>query len=190
MAISRVPKIQNPKLFDKVIQQLQQGLKDNLSWLDYSFGRAERLVKQIEGKRYYTPNVYLGKNQYEQVTPDAVKMGNYSFFVMEEPQEVTKESPMEVVLRSPFSLVVWVDMRKVGLDGDERNTETVKEQILEAIDRTFLRNGRVTVQRIFERAENVFAGFTLDEIDNQFMMSPFYGWRFYGEMITTNECAI
>ena len=35
---------------------------------------------------------------------------------------------------------------------------------------------------------SVMAGFSLDEVDNQYLMSPFAGFRFYGEMIVTNDC--
>ena len=55
--MERVPIIKKPELFDRVIGFIQQGLADGLPWLNYSFGRSERLVKSIQGKRYYTPNI-------------------------------------------------------------------------------------------------------------------------------------
>lgn len=61
--MDRVPIIKNPELFDRVIANIQKGLADGLPWLNYSFGRAERLVKSIQGKRYYTPNIYVGGNR-------------------------------------------------------------------------------------------------------------------------------
>ena len=70
----------------------------------------------------------------------------------------------------------------------ERNTEYVKEAVLSVLETAFLKKGVVTVQRIYQRAENVFEGFSLDEVDNQFLMSPFAGFRFQGEMIATNDC--
>ena len=51
--MERVPIPKNPELFDRVISDIQKGLADNLPWLDHSFGRAERLVKSINGKKYY-----------------------------------------------------------------------------------------------------------------------------------------
>lgn len=189
MVADRVPMMRNPKLFDRIIGELQQGLKERLGWLDYSFGRAERLVKTIDGRRYYTPNVYIGRGNYENVLPDAVKIGNYSFFVLDEPQEVQHPMQQQVRIRSPFSLVVWVDMRKAESE-DERNTEAVKEEILLALNDILLHKGGIVINKIYERAENVFAGFTLDEVDNQFMMSPFAGWRFTGEMWIENDCAL
>jgi hypothetical protein len=98
---------------------------------------------------------------------------------------------MEVRVKSPFSLIVWVDMRRVEKKmqlADQRNTEYIKEQVLGVIETAFLKKGAVKVTKIYQRAENVFQGFTLDEVDNQFLMSPFAGFRFEGEMIVTNDC--
>lgn len=178
------------KLFDRVIGDLATGLKDRLSWLERSLGRSERLIKVVEGRRYYTPNIYVGKDNYEVLTPDSVKLGNYSFFVMGEPQTVEHPTQTEVRLTSPFSLIVWVDMRKVGLEGDDRNTEAIKEQVLMALTDIHIHKGFIEINRIYEHAENVFQDFTLDEVDNQYMMSPYAGFRFYGEMTTFNDCLL
>jgi hypothetical protein len=97
----------------------------------------------------------------------------------------------EIRLKAPFSLVVWFDLRRVEKVmnlPDQRNTERVKEQILSVLETAFPKKGSVTIQRIYERAENVFDGFTLDEVQNQFLMSPFAGFRFQGELIVTNDC--
>jgi hypothetical protein len=179
-----------PYLFDKLINELQQTLKDNLPWLNHSYGRCERLIKSIDGRRYYTPNVYKGNDQYEVLLPDDRK-GCYSFFVLHEPQEMVRKMQTEIRVKAPFSLIVWVDMRqveKVMQLGDQRNTEYVKEQVIGVLQTAFTKKGSFTVERIFERAENVFEGFTLDEVQNQFLMSPFAGFRFTGEMIVTNDC--
>ena len=47
--MDRVIKIENPELVDRVINQIQDGLANNLPWLNHVFGRAERLVKSITG---------------------------------------------------------------------------------------------------------------------------------------------
>lgn len=190
MATEYLPTHTAPYLFDKLIRELQQTLIERLPWLDASHGRAERLVKTIDGKRYYTPNIYLGGDEYESLLPDDIK-GCYSFFVMSEPQEVKSLVQTEVRIKAPFSLITWFDMRRVEKVmnlPDERNTEYVKEQVLAVLNTAFSKKGSVTVQRIYERAENVFDGFTLDEVQNQYLMSPFAGFRLQGEMIVTNDC--
>lgn len=174
------------RLFDGVIQPLQDGL-GGLPWLDHVFGRCERLVKNTAaGHRAYTPNVYLGGDEYLLLTPDNKELGNYCFFVMEEPQVVKHRTDVVNRLHSPFSLVVWVDMRRVDVVG--RDTEAVKEDVLRAVGGAFIRRGGVTIERIYERAENVFQGFTLDEVDNQFLMAPYWGMRLRGEMYVDESC--
>ena len=184
------PRITTPYLFDKVIRELQQALKEGLPWLENSFGRVERRVTEVNERRLYVPAIYQQDGMYGIMLPDD-RLGCYSFFVMHEPQEVLNRMQTEVRIKSPFSLIVWVDMRRVEKKmrmPDERNTEYIKEQVLSVIETASKRKGHISINRIYERAENVFDGFSLDEVNNQFLMSPFAGFRFYGEMIVTNDC--
>ncbi len=177
----------NPKLFDKLFAEIQNGLATQISWLDHIFGKAERLAKVIKGKRYFTPNIYRGRNEYTLIAPDS-GFGNYSFFTLEEPQTIGWNAGERSTIKAPFSLIVWVDMRTID-DQDERNTEAVKQEILRALNGgILLREGRITINKVYERAENVFEGFTLDEIDNQYLMQPFAGFRFTGEIQIEDEC--
>ena len=187
------PRLQNQAtyLHDKVINEVREALATNLPWLDVTYGRCERLVKkENDGKRYYVPAIYKQCENYESLLPDD-KRGCYSFFVMREPQTVSQQVQTEVRIKSPFSLIVWVDMRRVERKmnmPDNRNTEYIKEQVLSVLNTALTHKGSITVESIYERAENVFQGFTLDEVQNQFLMSPFAGFRFDGTMIVTNDC--
>ena len=188
MAIGRIYKQPtSPKLFDGVIQDLQDAL-GTLSWLNHIFGRSERLVQLKDGIRKYSPNVYQGKGEYISLLPDNTKLGNYCFFVMNDPQVVGMQMQAQNRVKSPFSLIVWVDMRKVGASYDDRNTELLKEDVLKVIRTAWLKKGSVTLERIYERAENVFQGFSLNEVDNQFLMSPYWGMRITGEMVVNEDC--
>ena len=188
MAIARIyKKPTRAYLFDRVIQGLQDALGD-IAWFNHIFGRSERLVKMKDGMRCYTPNVYYGKDEYIQLLPDNRDLGNYCFFVMEEPQTVTYPMGVQNRVKSPFALIVWVDMRTVGATYDDRNTEQLKEQVLKTIKRGWIKHGAVTVEKVYERAENVFQGYSLDEVDNQYLMSPFAGFRITGEMVIDEEC--
>lgn len=188
MAIARIYKQpERAYLFDRVIQGLQDAL-GNLSWLNHVFGRSERLVVMRDGIRRYTPNVYKGKGEYIQLLPDNTGLGNYCFFVMDDPQTVTVPYGNSNRVKAPFSLIVWCDMRTVGATKDDRNTESLKEEVLKTVRRAWLRHGAVTLDRVYERAENVFTGYTIDEVDNQYLMSPFAGFRITGEMIIDEEC--
>lgn len=199
MAKSRnnVPIISNPVLVDRVLWNIQNGLMDNVDWLDVAFGRAQRIVKMINGKRYYTPNVYVGsddyrgENDYLDVSPDA-NIGNFSFFWIDDPQDVEWIPKAQSGIKYPFSLIVWFDLRKVYPGQlDNRNTEALKNEILTVLNGGFwLKEGTITVNKIHELAENVYRGFTLDEVDNQFLMHPFGGFRFDGVLSVVQPCNI
>lgn len=185
--IERKPQKEGALLFDAVIAELQTALADNILWLNHIFGKAERLVKTINGKRYYSPNIYIGKNDYELISPDS-NFGNYAFFTLSEPQQLEWDAGQINNYRAPFSLIVWVDMRTIE-NVDERNTEEVKNYILKVLnEKAHVHSGYIKINRIWERAENVFSGFTLDEVDNQFLMHPFAGWRFEGTMWVNDNC--
>lgn len=190
MEIERVLKIQSPELFDRCITSLQDGLADKLPWLDHCFGRVERLVKETEGVRRYTPNIYLGKDEYLLLLPDQ-GLGNFCYFVMDDGEEVSWSAGDTSRLTATFSLVVWVDMRTVYDDDDTRNTEKVKAEVLRVLNGgIWPRTGAITVSSVYTRAENVYQGFTLDEVDNQFLMSPFAGFRFEGTMYVHDVCVV
>lgn len=181
------PVIPNAVMLDAVIGEIQQGLVNNLSWLDAAFGRAQRLTKNIEGKRIVTPNVYCGgwnghgPNDYIEVSPDA-KIGNFSYFEVDDPQTIDP-GPWARQIKAPFSLIVWFDLTRVYGSRTNRNTEKIKSDILHILNGRadwHLTNGRIVINKIYERAENIYKGYTLSEIDNQFLMHPFGGLKFEG----------
>lgn len=195
MAQVNAPVIANAVMLDRVIGEIQQGLVDNLTWLDAAFGRSQRLVKMMNGKRITTPNVFCGgwnghgEFDYIEVSPDS-KIGNFAFFDVEDPQTINA-GPWAREISAPFGLVVWFDLTRVYNTLSNRNTEYLKAQILRVLNgRTgwHLGEGRITINRIYERAENIYRGYTLSEIDNQFLMHPFGGFRFEGTLEFEELC--
>lgn len=187
MSNTNAPVIQNPIMLDRVIGNIQNGLVDNIPWLDAAFGRSQRLTKMMNGKRIITPNVYCGgwrghgPDDYIEVSPDS-KIGNFSFFEIEDPQTIDA-TPWIRQITAPFGLIVWFDLKRVYNQYDNRNTEYLKAQILRVLNGRggwHLPDGRMVINRIYERAENIYRGYTLSEIDNQFLMHPFAGFRFDG----------
>ena len=163
-------------------------MAQKIEWLTNIFGRVERLVKHVNGQTIYSANQYKGGNEYTLIAPDS-GLGNFVFFVVDEPETLDYYRGDRTHFKTPFSLVVWVDMRTIP-SGENRNTEAVKQEIVRFLnDELRLRYGRMYVNRIFNRAESIFKGFTLDEIDNQFLMQPYCGWRFEGEIEFNDTCA-
>jgi hypothetical protein len=192
---NNAPVIKNPVMLDRVIGQIQDCLVAQIPWLDVAFGRSQRLTKMMNGKRIVTPNVYCGgwnghgENDYIEVSPD-YKIGNFSFFEIEDPQTIDA-GPWARSIRTPYSLIVWFDLTRVYGVETNRNTEFLKSQILHLLNGRYgwhLSGGRVSVNRIYERAENIYRGYTITEIDNQFLMHPYGGFRMDGELYFDELC--
>lgn len=191
MAIERLYlQTDEPKLFDRPIQDMQKSIAKRLLFMNHVFGRCERLIKAVDGRKYYTPNVYKGGDEYELLTPDNADLGNYCFFVPDEPEVMVSNFGISGRMKAPFSLVVWVDLRTIE-EKDVRNVYDLELKVLDAVASPgVLRNGGMEVTRVYHRAENVFAGFTMDEVDNQYLMSPFTGLRIEMEIWVDEDCVV
>ena len=197
MAQINAPVIPNAVMLDRVIGEIQQGLVDNISWLNAAFGRSQRLTKMMNGKKIVTPNVYCGgwnghgENDYIETSPDS-KIGNFSFFEIEDPQTIDA-GPWARQIKAPFGLIVWFDLTRVYNTATNRNTEKLKAQILHVLNGRagwHLTGGRIIINRIYERPENIYRGYTLSEIDNQFLMHPYAGFRFDGILEYDELCIV
>jgi hypothetical protein len=181
---------ESPKLFDRPIQDIQRSIAKKLLFMHHVFGRCERLAKVVDGRTVYSPNVYKGGDEYILLTPDNADLGNYCFFIREEPETMVENFGNHGRMRATFSLVVWVDMRTIE-DKDQRNVYDFELKVLDAVASPgVLRSGGVTVNRVYHRAESVFDGFSLVEVDNQFLMSPFYGLRIKFELWVDEDCNV
>lgn len=197
MSNVNAPILPSPVLVDAMIAELQTILVVNLPWLDAAFGRSQRLSKKMNGKTIVTPNVYCGgwrghgPNDYVEVSPDS-KIGNFSFFEVNDPETVEWQYRQQMDIVTPFSLIFWFDTRRVFNVGDNRNISHLKNEILSLLNgRTGLRfqnGGHLTINQIYERAENIYRGYSLSEIDNQFLMHPFGGLRFDGTIKMLQPC--
>lgn len=170
----------NPVLIDKAILNIRRSLTDNLEWLTHAFGRCQRISKQIGKKRYFIPAIHAGGLQYADVMPSD-DYGNYCFFIIHEPQTYERIPMQHGRISTPFSIVFWVNVDKIL---SERNTEEVKRQILSVLNT----KANIKITRIWEQAENVFKGFTVDEIENQYLIHPYAGMRFEGVLTIEEEC--
>ena len=182
---------ESPELLDRIIGNIQKGLSDNIGWLDNAFGRAERIVKYNDnGRRIYIPTVYIGENDYREVSPDS-QLGNFCFFWVEDHQSVEWIDKQSIGIETGFSVIFWFDYRTIFNASSERNKERLKKEILDVLNGGFwLKSGRIKINKIYELAENIYKGFSLDEIDNQFLMQPFGGFRFEGVLKIEETCTL
>jgi hypothetical protein len=198
MSNANAPVMPAPILVDAMIAELQTILAANLGWLDAAFGRSQKLTrKTASGRTVVVPNVFCGgwnghgENDYIEVSPDS-KIGNFCFFEVNDPEVVEWEHAGLMEIETPFSLIFWFDTRRVFGEASNRDTSHLKNDILTLLNGRsglILRSGgHIQINRIYERAENIYRGYTLSEIDNQYLMHPFAGFRFDGTIKMHQPC--
>lgn len=175
----------NPTLADKVIEAAKTALS-GVWWLDQCFGRAWRITKRLNGANITEPCIYTTGNSYESLVPSN-DLGNYSFFLLGDPNTVDYSYSR---IDTPYSLIVWCDLRKCFSNGDtnRRDTENLKAELMNALGNVAVKGGRISLSRIYEEANNVFRGFTLDETVNQYLMQPYAGFRIEGTIRAEIPC--
>ena len=187
MIIPAAPKSILPLFTDKVISQIQDSLL-SLPWINHAFGRCQRLIAIKDSGNYFYPGIHIESGQYINVFPTS-ELGNFSFFHILDPQKIEFNPRTFNKISTNYALIFWLNLDSIFTSSTERNTEVIKAQILKALSRDlYLTSGSITVNNIYEQAENIYKGFSVKEIESQFLMQPYAGFRFEGEMIFNESC--
>ena len=200
----RVTFKENPVLLDKILQDMQKSLLDNLSWLNYAFGRGYKLVEhRSNGNKFVYPAFYNGNREYVSLLPND-NLGNFSWFDIYDPQQIT--AVVQSLPQYTFSgaLIFWYDISTIYGDASVMHTEEIKDEILRLLTSPgLIRNtGRFVVNAIYERFENIYKGYSIEriyndrnysgeeiqELDKQFFMFPFAGIRIEFTITTRELC--
>lgn len=180
--------IASPVLLDVCFAQVSSALETGLSWLTKAYGKAERRERTRDRSSILYPAIYAGGNDYINMLPDE-HLGNYSWFDVVESQEVEWRYRSAHDFKARFGLVFWFDFRTVyPSDHQEKTLEHVKSEVLGVLGSSTLPSTRLRVDQISERVENIYPGYTLHEVDNQFLMRPYGGFRIEGEVTYKAAC--
>lgn len=201
----KVIKKENPVLLDKVIQDIQDTLADKLKWLNYAFGRAYKLVEHDdEGNKFIYPAAYIGNSEYVSLLPND-NFGNFCWFDIYDPQEITSVTQSLPQFTFSGAVVFWFDLNSIFSDSNAMYTEEIKDEIVRTLTGPSLiksSGGRLTLTKIYERFENIYKGYALEKIynnysykgngiqtiDKQFFMHPYAGLRFEFTLTTRELC--
>lgn len=180
----------NPKLFDEAFAEIAAQLEIKLSaWPLRAFGRCQKLVEQKDRQRRYYPAWFFGQNQdnYLKLFPDQ-SIRNFSFFTLEDGQDIPEYPNTYQSLKGEFGLVFWFYFPDIfGANWQNYSIDNVKNEILHHIQRIRTSNFEFHINRIWEEADNIYKGFNHSELDCQFLMRPYGGFRIDGE-ITVRNC--
>lgn len=183
-----IQNLSNPKLIDLALLDIQTGLVKCLGWLDYAFGKSE---KQIDANGVVYPAIYQGDNEYLNLLPDS-HLGNYCFFDIEDGQDIVERglgSTSSYQYTANFSLICWFDFREVyPNDYEYKTVENVKADVLSALMELHPLFSSIKPGRFYDRAENIYRGYTHQEINRNFTKRPYGGFKLDGVLTYRQGC--
>ena len=119
----------NPVLLDRCIQNIQETLKNSISWLDYSFGRCYKITDFDNNIKHVFPAVYNSNREYISVLPND-NFGNFSFFDVYDPQKIDNTIIGKQKITFKCGLVFWFKLDEIYADETMIHTEEIKHEIL------------------------------------------------------------
>lgn len=188
----------NPQPLDIALFDLGASLEIKLPWLSNTYGKVEKLVrtksdsnrdKKVSNAKKY-PAIFVGGKKgedYLSMLPDR-HLGNYMYcdVTREEIEHKPRQSRDGVV---ELDLVFHWNYKKVyPADHLTRSIENVKADIFNAIDRCVWSNFDLRVLEFEESAENIYKGYSHNEIDRQMLMRPYGGVKVKAILRYTNSC--
>lgn len=202
--VIKIPMKKNPVLLDKIIQDIQTKLKEKLTWLDYAFGRAYKLVQhQDNGGKFIYPAAYIGNSDYISLLPDD-NYGNFCWFDIYDSQKVINvvQSTPQFIISG--AIIFWFNLDSIFSDNDAMYTEEIKDEIIRVLSTPGIvkQTGKLTISEIYERFENIYSGYSIEKIynsyqysgqdiqslDKMFFMHPYSGLRFEFTITTRELC--
>lgn len=202
--VIKIPMKKNPVLLDKIIQDIQTKLKEKLTWLDYAFGRAYKLVQhQDNGGKFIYPAAYIGNSDYISLLPDD-NYGNFCWFDIYDSQKVINVVQSTPQFTISGAIIFWFNIDSIFSDNDAMYTEEIKDEIIRVLSTPGIvkQTGKLAINEIYERFENIYSGYSIEKIynsyqysgqdiqslDKMFFMHPYSGLRFEFTITTRELC--
>lgn len=199
-----IPFKQNPLLLDKVLQDMQTVLKEKLTWLNYAFGRAYKLVEhRPDGNKFIYPAAYNGNGEYVSLLPND-NFGNFSWFDIYDPQNITAVTQSLPQYTFSGAIIFWYDLSSIFAEQDAMYSEEIKDEVIRLLTTPGIisTTGRLAISDIYERFENIYKGYSIEkvynnyvykgegiqDIDKQFFMYPYAGLRVEFSLTTRELC--
>lgn len=180
------PSNSEPVLFDLVLDELTAALS-NLSWLDNVYKLAYQLENEVHGKKYKYPAAYIGKKEYMSLLPND-ELGNYSFIEKKDPEIITQLGQM-FKAKVDVDIIFWFNIYSIYDDSSVIKSENIKDEIIKLISKQgIFKSFSITVNRMYDNAENIFDKYDLRQIDNQYLMMPFCGLKLNCTISYSSQC--
>ena len=179
--------VTSPTHLDAKIAEIQTALKTaNLSWNQYSFARAYRFAKNVEGAKVYYPAVYQATTKdYLNVFPND-NLTAYSFVYVKQPQELESETNQWQDYTADIAIILAFRLDKIGTSYDYRFTERLKYDVVEALKNV----DKLDIGSVYDEMEECFDLFTVSEIETEYLSEKWGALRLDCSVGYGNNCLI
>ena len=179
------------KGLDKKIQEIQV-LLTSLSWINKSFGLVDRIVGEKDGQPYIYPATF------ETNTIDPVNVlpsdtwGTYTFWTAGDSDFDLNIDfpPKNPIITVPVSCIFYMDIRKIDSTTNYKETKSkVKDDIFNFFNKVQV-NRLIPTAFIEDDITRVFAGFSIEQVDNKFRMYPKWACRMDFDFSYRDDCYV
>lgn len=189
--------IQNPHVYlpdkmvglDAKIEQVRVVLEKNITWLDSAFHRAWRLQEKSGIGTIAVPKVMVSKEkEYMSMMPNDA-LGAYCWFIGqagEEPHEWTPGNKT-VFFSKDVDLIFYFNYRKIDQSRNYVFVEELKVEVLYWLNQL---QGLVVNDIVYETVEEVYEGYSLEEINRDLFYYPYGGIKFSLTLSYKINCSI
>lgn len=176
-----IPVIATPTGLDTVIESIRVALS-SLTWLEKSFGRGWELKeKGIDNKIKKIPKVFVGTNtsgegEYLPVLPNDFLKAQ-SFIAAKGPEEWDQFNRFDGSMKSRrLSIIFWVNLKLI----DQTKNFIFIDQLKTDVEKILSHHSSVAKMIAYydEKVEDVFYGYSIEDVDTQYLMYPYSGMRF------------
>ena len=184
-----IPTLTNPVGLDTVFTELSDLMLDNLPWLDNAFRHALRIEDERDGRPYVYPGIYADTREardYINMLPDE-HLGNYYFIDLDD--GLTYSAPRQSLEKQQgrISLVFFFDFRDIYSDHTNKTLENVLNEVVQVLKKP-LNLSRITINRIFREADNIYRRYSHNAIKTQFLKRPYGSFRIECDIIANYNC--
>lgn len=184
------PVLTKKTLADAFLVEFREKLKLKLTWLNQSFGRAQKLIRVFNGEVYTYPGIYIGNNEYFEAAPND-SLGNFAFWDLKDPLTPMQASRYSAgTFEQEAALIVWVNLNTIYTTETGRAIDQLKADVWAAVNNITTPGGMFQPEEIYETWNNVYNGYDLQEQDGQFLMHPYAAIRIEGKIrvYSGNRC--
>ena len=179
------------------IQILQTVLGDNLTWLEYSFGKAERHTKLVNEEIESYPVVFVDNTTDPQDSRPNDNWSAFCFWDIEDPGRIDYLNQDEFAAKKwtfweyDASLIVWANLKRIDDSAYNETKSKLRQDILDTLGLQLIgQHVQFHAGEVFDKDINqIYAGYTLHESHN-ILKKPYAAFRVTGVIKFHIKCPV